>query len=269
MATIPILDDNTLQAICDVIGETSSGLTGSEMGRLLRQQGINDIEPTVTKRFRLFLALQNKQNRDKCANNIFAFVQSVIDPIRYVNSSEIFENRRSSLNIILALRGYEIKTDGKIHKIDKVYTLTEAQRKANKLQGKLKERNVHYMVLRFCKAELVVDNYFHAVFEATKSIADRIREITGISTDGAKLIDKAFNINLPILAINSLRTETELSEQKGFAMLLKGIFGTFRNVTAHAPKIKWPMTEEDALDLLTMVSFVHRKLDKTILTGLK
>lgn len=269
MATIPVLDDNTLQAVCDVIGDTGSGLTGSEMGRLLRQMGITDIEQSMTKRFRLFVALQNKQNRDKCANNILAFIQSVMDPVRYTNSLEVFENRRSNLNIILALRGYEIKMDGKINKIDKVDTLTEAQRKANKLQAKLKERNVHYMVLHFCKAELVVDNYFHAVFEATKSIADRIREITGLSTDGAELIDKAFNVNLPILAINSLRTETEQSEQKGFTMLLKGIIGTFRNVTAHAPKIKWPMTEEDALDLLTMVSYVHRKLDKTILTGLK
>ena len=34
-------------------------------------------------------------------------------------------------------------------------------------------------------------------------------------------------------------------------MLLKGMFGTFRNVTAHAPKIAWPIDEQDALDLLT------------------
>ena len=66
---------------------------------------------------------------------------------------------------------------------------------------------------------------------------------------------------MPFLAFNSLRTDSEQSEQKGLLNLLKGMFGTFRNPTAHAPKISWNMTEQDALDLLTMASFLHRRLD--------
>ncbi|MGX4744630.1 TIGR02391 family protein [Providencia rettgeri] len=31
--------------------------------------------------------------------------------------------------------------------------------------------------------------------------------------------------------------ENEQSEQKGFANLLKRVFGTFRNTTAHVPKV--------------------------------
>jgi uncharacterized protein (TIGR02391 family) len=46
--------------------------------------------------------------------------------------------------------------------------------------------------------------------------------------------------------------------------LLKGLFGTFRNTTAHAPKITWDIEEQDALDILSMVSLVHRRLDKAI-----
>jgi uncharacterized protein (TIGR02391 family) len=111
---------------------------------------------------------------------------------------------------------------------------------------------------------LLQDNYFHAVFEATKSVADKIREKTGLGTDGAELVDQAFSVRNPLLAINTLQAETEQSEQKGFANLLKGVFGTFRNVTAHAPKIKWPIEELDALDLLTMVSYLHRRLDRAV-----
>jgi len=48
--------------------------------------------------------------------------------------------------------------------------------------------------------------------------------------------------------------------------LMKGIFGTFRNPTAHAPKILWNISEQDALDLLTMVSFLHRRLDSAART---
>lgn len=46
--------------------------------------------------------------------------------------------------------------------------------------------------------------------------------------------------------------------------LLKGIFGTFRNTTAHAPKITWNIDEQDALDILSTVSLIHRKLDKVV-----
>ncbi|SET67690.1 TIGR02391 family protein [Nitrosomonas marina] len=61
--------------------------------------------------------------------------------------------------------------------------------------------------------------------------------------------------------MNGLSTDTELSEQKGLTNILVGLVGAVRNPTAHAPKVKWEMTEQDALDILSLVSFVHRKLD--------
>jgi nitrogenase molybdenum-iron protein alpha/beta subunit len=39
-----------------------------------------------------------------------------------------------------------------------------------------------------------------------------------------------------------MRTK-EKSGQRGFTNLLKGLFGTFRNPTAHARRIKWNMSE--------------------------
>ncbi|GJD94497.1 TIGR02391 family protein [Methylobacterium iners] len=64
-----------------------------------------------------------------------------------------------------------------------------------------------------------------------------------------------------MLAINALQTDSEWSEQKGFANLVKDVFGMFRNPTAHAPKIHWAMAKADAEDLLTLVSLIHRRLD--------
>ena len=125
------------------------------------------------------------------------------------------------------------------------------------------------MFLRFCRAELLQDNYFHAVLEATKSVADKIRAKTGLTGDGADLVDQALALGksgMPFLAFNSLRTESEQSEQKGLLNLMKGIFGTFRSPTAHAPRLSWSMTEQDALDLLTMASFLHRRLDSAVRT---
>ena len=80
-------------------------------------------------------------------------------------------------------------------------------------------------MLKYCRAELMQDNYFHAVFEAAKGLAQRIREESGVDGDGASLVDQVFSVNQPILAFNTLQTETEKSEHKGFAALLKGCFG--------------------------------------------
>jgi uncharacterized protein (TIGR02391 family) len=101
-------------------------------------------------------------------------------------------------------------------------------------------------VLRFCREELVADNYFHAVLEAVKSIADKIRTRTGLSDDGNTLIDRALAGDLPMLMINPLKTESEKSEQKGFTNLLRGTFGMFRNTTAHEARIHWPIGKDDA-----------------------
>ena len=50
------------------------------------------------------------------------------------------------------------------------------------------------------------------------------------------------------------------------AALIKGMFGTFRNTTAHAPKIRWEIDLDDALDLLTLAPMLHRRLDAAHVT---
>jgi len=170
MAVIPSLDDNSLQAICDVVGDTGAGLTGSEIGRLLSQQNIPDPEPMITKRHRLFTALRAKQLKDGCANNVLAFIQAVIDPIRYTSNLALFECRRSELNTILILRGYEIQGNGKIAKVTQAQTLSEAHKRARNLHTKLSERKVHPEVLKFCQAELVADNFFMQFLKLQKAL---------------------------------------------------------------------------------------------------
>jgi uncharacterized protein (TIGR02391 family) len=49
--------------------------------------------------------------------------------------------------------------------------------------------------------------------------------------------------------------------QKGFANLLRGTFGMFRNPTAHEARLHWTMGKDDAEDLLSLVSLIQRRLD--------
>jgi uncharacterized protein (TIGR02391 family) len=127
----------------------------------------------------------------------------------------------------------------------------------------LEDRNIHPEVLKYCRAELLEENYFHAVLEAVKGVAERLRAMSGLGSDGAELVNQALSAKTPIILLNSLRTETEQSEQRGIANLLVGVFGAVRNPTSHAPKVVWPMPEQDAIDVLGILSFVHRKLDNS------
>ena len=65
----------------------------------------------------------------------------------------------------------------------------------------------------------------------------------------------------PRIVFNSLATDWERSEQTGLATLMKGLFSTFRNTTAHAPRVIWATSRADALDMLTLASMLHRRLD--------
>jgi uncharacterized protein (TIGR02391 family) len=80
--------------------------------------------------------------------------------------------------------------------------------------------------------------------------------------DGTPLVEATCSLRSgPLVAFNSLSTDWEVSEQNGLAMLMKGLFGTFRNPTAHAPRIAWATSRTDALDILTLASMLHRRLD--------
>ena len=269
MAAIPKFDDANLQAVCDILGDTASGLTGAEIGRYLRECNCPDPIPEMTKRHRLFAALAARQTADVCANGVLAFIKHAMNPVRHVGHKDYFETQRSKLNGVLAFSGLCLGEDGKLRMVKTAKTLTDAEAAASILRKALIERKVHPDVLRFCRAELIVDNYFHAVFEATKSVAQKLRDKTGLTSDGAGLVDGALGIGQaghPRIAFNSLTTESERSEHTGLSNLIKGLFGAFRNTTGHAPKIHWNVTEQDALDILTTISLVHRRLDEAIRT---
>ncbi|HEY9685408.1 MAG TPA: TIGR02391 family protein [Coleofasciculaceae cyanobacterium] len=268
MAAAPaIFNANDLQAICDIIADTESGLTGPEIGSLLYQSQLPDPDPGITKRKRLFAALQAGQFQEKSGRAVIRFLYKAMEPVRYVKAPEVFTERQRKLNVVLSFCGMQLLDNGKIKYVSRASTLSEAADRSHRLKAELKRRNVHTDVLAFCEPVFLQENYFHAVFETTKSVAEKIRSKTGLTSDGSILVDEALGlgkVGIPRLAFNKLTTETEQSEHKGIMNLLKGMFGTFRNTTAHAPMIKWEIKEEDALDMLSLASLLHRKLDIAI-----
>ena len=263
MAKFQNLREGQIEALARLLGECGSG---SDISRVLRDRELIDNSNESTKWRRLYFIFLERQRLEGCANKVIDFIQSFLTPARFVGRSLEFEDRRRELNAILSFSGLEYGNDGQMRIREAAKTLNEAERKSQSLRSKFTGRSIHPEIPKYCKAELLQENYFHAVFEASKGLAQRIREMSGVNTDGAALVDMVFSVEAPILAFNTLRTETEKSEHKGFAMLLKGCFGAVRNPLAHEPKILWD-GEDDAADYLTLISLLHRKLDVCVKTG--
>jgi uncharacterized protein (TIGR02391 family) len=211
--------------------------THAELDSLLRDVGL--VEPSGREGFskwkRVYNALANAQNCTGTGNLAMKLIQTVLSPRRFVHKAENFDDARARVNEFLAFHGWHLLSNGKYDRVAQASTIEEAKARADRLRSELDRRQVHSDVLAFCRAELLQDNYFHAVLEATKSVSEKIRAMTGLTGDAGELATKALSLGqagMPFLAFNSLTTDTERSEQSGVMNLFVGMFGAFRNVTA-------------------------------------
>lgn len=240
-------------------------VTHRELTSILLRCGLDgDVEGS--KWYRITVALSSQQRQHGCGNHTAAFLMAVLDPARFVGRTAEFSDLLAQVNQILAFSGLQMGEDGQLRVTGAARTLSDAEARASRLRAELIRRQVHPDVVRFCRPELLQHDFFHAILEATKSVADKLRNRTGLTMDGAALVDRALGGQQPLLALNSLQTESERSEQTGLGSLARGMFSTFRNVTAHEPRITRAYTEQDAVDLLTLVSYLHRQIDRAVWT---
>lgn len=254
----PPLNDAELTALSDIV---AGHLTHSEISSKLPSAGFNVCEEG-NKAYRVKTAFSEYQNTFYTSNAILGFIKTLVSPVLFLNNPEMQAELIKQFNEVLSFSGYVLTPSGNlVTTSQKAETISEAKQRASDLRSELINRNVHSDLLVYCKPELLEEDYFHAVFEAVKSYCDKIRMKTGIMQDGAPLFETAFSVKNPYLAINTLRTESEESEQKGFTNLLKGVYGIFRNTTAHDPKIKRIIPKQDAIDAFVIMSYIHRRLD--------
>lgn len=262
MTNYPVLSNSELERISNVLGDTSSGFTGSQITRFLSICGISDAMPNGTKRIRLFNSFADHCNKNKSSNCVYRFIQEALNPSRWLDSPYNREKMATSINEVLALKGIQIESNNEFVIVQRSETVSEAKRRASQLNQKLYSLHVHPLVLKCCRAELLQDNYFHAVFEAAKSLTDRISEETTLALDGSRLIERAFSLDNPAIVMNKLETDSEKNQHRGLKELLLGINYSVRNVTAHELKIKWAVSEDKAINMLNIISSLHYELDE-------
>ena len=270
-----ILDQQQLKSVCGVVAHTSLGLTKSEITTLLGQCGIVPVDDGssrgaygytvgLNKRDWLYNCLASEVNTSHSFGKVFSFLQAVLNPASYtdVNRRNKYDYLFEETNKVLLFAGISIDQSGKLVDVPQAETLNEVDRRVSHLKKALYDRSIHSEVQKYCIEDYLRKDYYDAVFEAAKGLAERVRQISGLTMDGGTLFQTAFSKNDPYVFFNAMRTDSERSEFTGLKELLEAIFHLVRNPAAHTPKINWKNDETKALDVLTLISFAHKYLDE-------
>lgn len=99
-----------------------------------------------------------------------------------------------------------------------------------------------------------------SVFEAFKYIEVEVRRISGIrGKTGFALMMQAFNESDPRIRLNSLSTDSDVNEQRGFRSMFAGAAAGIRNPRGH--EVEVGDSPDEALDYLAVASILLRRLD--------
>lgn len=273
--TSKILDQQQLKAVCDILGHTNEGFTKNELTRLLQQSQIvlvNDGNSSngygytigLNKRDWLYNCLAHEVNTSRSLHKIYYFITSALNPVSFTGQAdrEKYNHLLEETNKVLLLAGMSVSKEGKLIEVVQAKTLDEVDRRVNHLKRELYNRAIHNEVQKYCIKDYLRKDYYDTVFEAAKGLAERVRQITGLTSDGGELFQKAFAKGDPYLFFNAMQTDSERSEFAGVKELLEAVFHLVRNPAAHTPKINWKVEETKALDILTLISFAHKYLDE-------
>ena len=125
-------------------------------------------------------------------------------------------------------------------------------------------RSFHGEIVQHCRKLFGQGHYFHAVFEAAKVYNKAVREKAQSTKDGEALMLAVWTPDTGVLKVTACKTETDRNVQDGIKFLSAGLMRAIRNPTSHEPALHWPITEQDAIDILSFISFLFRQLDKSV-----
>lgn len=120
-------------------------------------------------------------------------------------------------------------------------------------------RNIHTEVARVTRQLFDDGHYSHATFEAFKLIEKIVKNLSGVSETGRRLMMIAFNEKDPKIELTSLSTEIKKSEQEGYKFIFSGTAMAIRNPRGH--EVNNDETMGQCLDHIGLASFLLRLLN--------
>lgn len=265
------IDNTVIENVSRILGEETSGAKLTNMFFQLQFYDHDNDRYSAesklsTKWRRINHCAIYECNKKDSAQPFFKIIEYIVRPQNYINEPSKWSELKRSINANLIFYGYELTDAGKIKETTEAHSFSDAQQRLNTLQTNLANLNIHPEILKFCNTELLEENYFHAILEASKAILNKIRLLSELDLDGNTLINQAFIVKHPIILIkgNNLMTDEDKSEYNGLKSLLNTIVYLYRNPKAHNPKLYDKTSLNDATTAFSMMSFACKKLDSCI-----
>lgn len=250
---------SALEAFAEII---SARYSGTEMTRLFAKAGYPEYVHDGSTKSRWALAvLEQLNSRSGGSLNAAKVIETLCNPEGYLGKPEYHKSILDQVNEVLVFYKLEVRDTGKIVKAPNA----EAKLKARESEDErlFDVRRYHPEIIRHSRKLFSQGRYFQAVFEACKAFNKAIEGKAQIGKTGSDLMAAAFSTKGP-LKLNALETDTDRNEQEGVMHLCIGVMRAVRNPEAHEPELDWPMGQEDALDVLALLSFLYRKADKAV-----
>lgn len=254
------MNENQLRPICEVLAQMT---TGSNISYMLLSLGIScDLDDNATKWRRIYNAIVINWNKFHTNDMLIKIIEWIMSPALYIDKQERFNEGRDALNQRLSFLGLELLSNGKIQSRPVATTLDEANQTINKLKRDLQRFDIHPQILTFCRPEIINEDLFHLIFEASKCLLEELRNLSDLTTDGNTLVNQCFDGNNPLIVMNKLSTDDEKSEHKGLQTLLNAIVYLYRNPKAHHLKYFCDDTYQSTLEALIIISRARYALGK-------
>lgn len=123
-------------------------------------------------------------------------------------------------------------------------------------------REFHLEVRECSRSLFVRGEYEAAVFESSKAFVKYVQMKSRSNLSGFRLMKEVLSQH-GSLRLNSLQTEAQRDEQEGLKHLCMGLVSAIRNPGGHELARDRHMSKEDALDILSFISFLFRQIDRT------
>jgi len=255
--------NEALETLAQIIGVH---YTGSEITRLFHNSGYQDITHDGGTKWRFVSAAFDELQRRATGrpDHVLTVLKTTCNPQGWIGRREVYEDFLQAINEVLSFYGLRAQDDGALVRTNEISATVRHSKSPDEMA--FEARTFHPQIVRHGRTHFCRGAYFHAVFECCKAFDTAVRDNTKNTKSGQPLMSEMLCLNGP-LKFNSQQKQSEKDEQQGIMYLCMGLMSAVRNPQAHEPEIHWPMSRDDALDLLALISFLFRKLASAVVVA--
>ncbi|MDD9808267.1 MAG: TIGR02391 family protein [Thaumarchaeota archaeon] len=164
---------------------------------------------------------------------------------------------REEVNGCLRLHGLKFDADGSPVQVGGVRRPPGTDAQA------FDQRGYHALVARHARARFSRGDYFGAVGECYKWLEKEVRQRSGLGLSGKALMTEALGGAGPLeMSLPHMLAQTQRDATEGLMHLCAGVSLNVRNPMSHETDEDVSMTREEALDKLTVMSYILGQLDR-------